>query len=297
MPTKNKQIALRLYEEVWNERKLNVVDELISPSHALHDPNLSGSQAGPEGYKRQVVRFMTAFPDLHFAIDDIFSEQDKLVVSWLISGTHEGEYEGIPPTDKKIFVNGITIHHIVDGKMLDSFVSWDALGLMRQLGHPPPLGKTIVAAGPHGLEANTISMNGVIVVYLSGAILFREESASLRMFVKDLLSKSRHIVLDLGEVTHIDSGGLGTLVSLFTRTRCYTLRSSQPYLKYSTRRKTRLPLSREPPLPADPSQAPVLCFTRRPDQWIPPRPHPPWLLSRTGLLMEGPPDALGQRSK
>jgi anti-anti-sigma factor len=92
---------------------------------------------------------------------------------------------------------------------------------MRQLGHPPPLGKTIVAAGPHGLEANTVSMNGVIVAYLSGAILFREESACLRMFVKDLLSRSRHIVLDLGEVTHIDSGGLGTLVSLFISARSF----------------------------------------------------------------------------
>jgi steroid delta-isomerase-like uncharacterized protein len=221
MSTKNKQIALRLYEEVWNERKLNVVDELISPSHALHDPNLSGSQTGPDGYKQQVVRFTTAFPDLHFAIEDIFSELNKVVVSWMISGTHEGGYEGIPPTDKKIFVHGITIHHIADGKILDSFVSWDALGLMRQLGHPPPMGRTIVAAGPHGLEANTISMNGVIVAYLSGAILFREESAGLRMFVKDLLSRSRHIVLDLGKVTHIDSGGLGTLVSLFISARSF----------------------------------------------------------------------------
>lgn len=219
MSTKNKQIALRLYEEVWNERKLDIVDELISSSHALHDPNLSGAQTGPESYKQQVVRITTAFPDLHFSIEDIFSEQDKLAVSWMISGTHQAEYEGIPPTDKKIFVHGITIHHIVDGKILDSFVSWDALGLMRQLGHLPPLGKTILAAGPHGLEANTISINGVIVAYLSGAILFREELTSLRMFVKDLLSKSQHIVLDLGKVTHIDSGGLGTLVSLFVSAR------------------------------------------------------------------------------
>jgi len=67
------------------------------------------------------------FPDLHFAIEDIFSEQDSWLSPGMISGTHEGEYEGIPPTDKKIFVHGITIHHIVDGKMLDSFVSWDAL--------------------------------------------------------------------------------------------------------------------------------------------------------------------------
>jgi len=219
MSTENKFIVRRLYEEVWNARKLDVVDELISPSHALHDPNVSGSQIGPDAYKQQVARFTTAFPDLHFAIEDIFSEKDKLVVSWMISGTHKGEYEGIPPTDKKISVDGITINHIANGKILDSYVSWDALGLMRQLGHAPLLGKTIVAGGSHGLKASTISIEGVIVVYLSGAILFREESTSLRMFVKDLLNKSRHIVLDLGEVTHIDSGGLGTLVALYVSAR------------------------------------------------------------------------------
>ena len=150
MTTKTKQIALRLYEEVWNERKLNIVDELISPSHALHDPNISGSQIGPDAYKQQVARFTTAFPDLHFAIEDIFSEKDKLVVSWMVSGTHKGEYEGIPPTDKKISVDGITINHIGHGKILDSHISWDALGLMRQLEHAPALGKTIAAGGSHG---------------------------------------------------------------------------------------------------------------------------------------------------
>ena len=219
MSTENKFIVRRLYEEVWNERKLEVVDELISPSHTLHDASVSGPQIGPDAYKKQVIRFTKAFPDLHFAIEDIISENDKLVVSWMISGTHKGEYEGIPPTDKKISVDGITINYLANGKILDSYVSWDALGLMRQLGHAPPLGKTIVAGGSHGLKANTISTDGVIVVYLSGAILFREASASLRMFVKDLLNKSRHIVLDLGEVTHIDSGGLGSLVALYVSAR------------------------------------------------------------------------------
>jgi steroid delta-isomerase-like uncharacterized protein len=150
MSLENKIIVRRLYEEVWNKRKLEVVDELISPSHALHDPNISGSQIGPEAYKRQVARFTTAFPDLRFTIDDIVSEEDKLVVSWTISGTHKGEYEGIPPTDKKISVEGITINHIGDGKILDSDISWDALGLMRQLGHAPPLGKTMAAGGSDG---------------------------------------------------------------------------------------------------------------------------------------------------
>ena len=61
--------------------------------------------------------------------------------------------------------------------------------------------------------------DGVIVIRLSGAIYFGEESTSLRVLVKDLLEKSRQIVLDLGDVTHIDSGGLGTLVSLYASAR------------------------------------------------------------------------------
>jgi anti-sigma B factor antagonist len=69
------------------------------------------------------------------------------------------------------------------------------------------------------LKANTSKMDGVTVVYLSGAILFGEESASLRALVKDLLSQSTHIVLDLGDVTYIDSGGLGTLVALYASAR------------------------------------------------------------------------------
>src|SRR5260370_29564975 len=155
MSTENKSIVRRLYEEAWNERKLDVVDELISPSHALHDPTVSGSHLGPDAYKQQVVRFTKAFPDLHFAIEDIVSEKDKLVVSWMISGTHKAEYEGIPPTDTNISVDGIPISYIANGKILDSYVSWDALGLMRQLGHAPPLGKTIVAGTPPGANPTT----------------------------------------------------------------------------------------------------------------------------------------------
>ena len=69
------------------------------------------------------------------------------------------------------------------------------------------------------LNTTTSRSDGVIVVYLSGVIFFGEESASLRLLVKDLLNKSRQIVLDLGKVTHIDSGGLGTLVGLYASAR------------------------------------------------------------------------------
>ena len=69
------------------------------------------------------------------------------------------------------------------------------------------------------LGITTSKIDEVIVVQLSGAIYFGEESSSLRRSVKDLLKNSRQIVLDLGGVTHIDSGGVGTLVGLFTTAR------------------------------------------------------------------------------
>lgn len=146
----DKAIVRRLYEEVWNKRRLEVVDELISPSHSLNDPVASGSQIGPELYKRRVVDFTTSFPDLRFTLEDTITEKEKFVVSWIISGTQKGEFMDIPATGRKVSVEGITIHHITNGKILDSCARWDVLGLMRQLGHAPPLGRTIVAGGSHG---------------------------------------------------------------------------------------------------------------------------------------------------
>jgi steroid delta-isomerase-like uncharacterized protein len=147
MPTDNKAIVRRFYEEVWNKRRLEVVDELISPSHALNDPLASDSQVGPKLYKQRVVELTASFPDLRFTIEDIITEKGKSAVCWTFSGTHKGEFRDIPATGKKVSVEGITIHHVTNGKILDSYARWDALGLMRQLGDVPPLRQTIVAEG------------------------------------------------------------------------------------------------------------------------------------------------------
>jgi len=144
MPADNKAIVRRLYEEVWNRRKLEVVSEIISPSHALHAPNISGSSSsiGPEAYKRQISLLLAGYPDLHWTIEDTIAEKDKVVVCWTISGTHKGDYMGVPATNKKISVEGITIHHITNGKIMDSYVSWDIWGMMQQLGVVPAFGQT-----------------------------------------------------------------------------------------------------------------------------------------------------------
>jgi len=142
MSAANKAIVQRLYQEVWNERKLDVIKAIISPSHALQSPNISGSSIGPEAYKRNVLAFLAGFPDLRLTIEDTIAEKDKVVACWTISGTHKGDYMGVPATNKKILVDGITIHNIANGKIMDSYSNWDALGMMQQLGVVPPLGQT-----------------------------------------------------------------------------------------------------------------------------------------------------------
>jgi steroid delta-isomerase-like uncharacterized protein len=146
MPADNKSIVRRLYEEVWNKRRLEVANEIISTSHALHDNHSPESGIGPEAYKRSVNRFVAGFPDLRFTVEDMVAENDKVVAFWVISGTHKGEFRGFPPTNKKISVEGITINHVSGGKIMDSFVNYDALGLMQQLGVVPHLGQPKGAA-------------------------------------------------------------------------------------------------------------------------------------------------------
>jgi steroid delta-isomerase-like uncharacterized protein len=134
MSPDNKSIVRRLYEEVWNKRKLGVMNELVSPSHALHGPLYTGPAIGPEVYRRQISLFVAGFPDLRFAIEDTVAEQDKVVVCWTFSGTHKGEFMGVPATDKKVSVDGITIHVLSKGIIMDSCVSLDMWGMMQQLG-------------------------------------------------------------------------------------------------------------------------------------------------------------------
>ena len=134
MPIENRALVRRIYEEVWNKRSLELLDELISPSHALQAPNVSGSEVGPQAYRRQLLALLRGFPDLQMTIQDIFGEDEKIVVAWTFSGTHGGEFMGIPATHKKVSVDGVTIHHVADGKIIDSFSNWDALGITQQLG-------------------------------------------------------------------------------------------------------------------------------------------------------------------
>lgn len=142
----NKELVRKFYQEVWNERKAQCVEKYLSPSHALVDPNAIDTKTGPEAYKEVVTRFMRAFSNLKFEVQEMVCEKDKVVASWMISGVHSGEYNGMAPTNKKLSVEGISIHQIADGKIMDTYSVWDTLGLMKKVGAVVTVQKVTAAA-------------------------------------------------------------------------------------------------------------------------------------------------------
>jgi steroid delta-isomerase-like uncharacterized protein len=134
----NKAQVRRLTEEVWNRGNFAVLDELIAMDYVGHESSMTIQ--GQAGARQFISQYRSAFPDLHFTIEDMIAEGDKVVARWSVTGTHEGNLLGIPPTGKRTVGTGITIIRFVEGKDQEDWVNWDALGLMQQLGVIPSMG-------------------------------------------------------------------------------------------------------------------------------------------------------------
>ena len=134
----NKMQARRLFEEVWNSKNLEVLDEMVAPNFVFH--NSVQTLYGPEGFKQFANTYHTAFPEAHFTIEDVIAGGDTVALRWTARGTHNGELMGIPPTGKQVTVSGITITLISDGKTVESWGEFDALGMLQQIGVIPKMG-------------------------------------------------------------------------------------------------------------------------------------------------------------
>ena len=103
-----KALVRRLFEEVWNQGNLAAIDELFAPSYVRYDPAAPEAK-GLAGFKQLVVRLRTAFPDLHFTLEEVIAEGDKVMSRALLRGTHRGDYLGIAPTGKPVAVKGSSL--------------------------------------------------------------------------------------------------------------------------------------------------------------------------------------------
>ena len=131
-----KDLVRRMYEEAWNENRLEVIDEICAPDYVGIGPY--GNEHGPEAVKRGVANRRVAFPDIHVTIEDMVAEGDKVVARLTFRGTHKGEFQGVSATNKEVTWSGIWIYRVAGNKLVERWHNYDMLGLMQQIGAVRP---------------------------------------------------------------------------------------------------------------------------------------------------------------
>ncbi len=137
MTDDNKSIMRRAYDEILNEGRLEVADELIAEDMIEHE-RFPGLESGREGFKTFVTTFREAFPDLQVTVEDMIAEGDKVAARATMRGTHQGEFLGIPPSGNSIEVPVVDIARFADGMGVEHWRVTDNMAMMVQLGAASP---------------------------------------------------------------------------------------------------------------------------------------------------------------
>ena len=133
----NKALVRRWFEELFNEAKLDVADEIVTPDHVSHDTSTPEHPPGPEGNRQLVNLVRGAFPDGRITIEDLVAEGDRVAVRWTFCGTHRGEFMGVAPTGKEVEMGAMDLFRVAGGKIAETWSNVDMMTMMRQLGAIP----------------------------------------------------------------------------------------------------------------------------------------------------------------
>jgi predicted ester cyclase len=144
--SENAAILRRMFEEAYNQRDEAVFDELVSPryfanpsGHAV-GAHLETQTGGPETLKQTVRWLASAFPDFRMEVADIVSEDDKVWVHTVFTGSHTGEFLGVAPTGRRVEANQVHMWRLEDGKIAEHRAVRDDLTLFIQVGAVPAPG-------------------------------------------------------------------------------------------------------------------------------------------------------------
>ncbi len=129
MSLEENKAIVRRFIEAYNERKLDIIDQLAAPNYVDHT-----NKVGKEGLKQLFEGGFTAFPDWHETIEDIIAEGDKVWVRLSYTGTHKGQFMGLAPTGKKIASKAVDIYRIANGKLAEYWNVTDNVNIFKQIG-------------------------------------------------------------------------------------------------------------------------------------------------------------------
>jgi steroid delta-isomerase-like uncharacterized protein len=134
----NRELARQFYEVVFNAGELDRVEEFCTPDLVDHEETPEGLPDGIEGVKAFVRMFRDGFPDLHASVEDVLADGDRVATRVRLTGTHEGEFMGIPPSGNKIEIETMDIVRVENGKAAEHWGLTDGMALMTQIGALSP---------------------------------------------------------------------------------------------------------------------------------------------------------------
>ena len=130
------EILEKFIQSVWNEGDVEAASDFIAPAYTIHhDPGdpWEGMTLDTKGFKDRVRQSRGPVPDQRFALQDVFEGADRVVVTWLWTGTHRGEIAGFPATGRQLRMSGATVYHFEGERIAGHWQIADRLGIFQQL--------------------------------------------------------------------------------------------------------------------------------------------------------------------
>ncbi len=134
MTQDHKTVIRRVFDEVWNNSDLSLVNQLYAPNYVAHIAGAPQDVEGPEQFKQFIALQGVLISDLSFSVDDQIAEADSVATRWTATAEPTSGLVSAPTDDQEIKIAGISIHRFADGKIVESWDNWDALTLYQALG-------------------------------------------------------------------------------------------------------------------------------------------------------------------
>jgi predicted ester cyclase len=142
--TEQLNIVVNFFQELWNERKLNIADNIFSTDFITESIGLEPSNwesthgKGPNSMRHHIEWWLTIIPDAKMEVIDIVGSGDKVITNWKLTGTIKGVIFGVEPTNREVFIFGCTVSIFQDNKIALNKTLFDKLGFYQQINVLPP---------------------------------------------------------------------------------------------------------------------------------------------------------------
>lgn len=128
-----KGIVRSYFNEVLNQGNFDRLNEIVAPEVVMHEPMLLEPVSGVEALKNYVAALRAGFPNIRYNVERETADQEMGAIRWTMSGTHQGDFFGTPPTGKSVNLQGVNIFRLREGQIVEIWVNENALGLLEQI--------------------------------------------------------------------------------------------------------------------------------------------------------------------